>query len=401
MMEVIFFFAILFAFALFSRRLSESPITAQMVFCLTGIFLGYIFAQQVNQEFNRELLLLVAEVALVLVLFSDASGINFNTFQKNKLTWRMLSIGLILTIIIGIIVGAYLLTDMVLWEVAALAAVLAPTDAALGQIVVQNKKLPHQIRETLEIESGLNDGIAVPFLLLFLGFGLAEETFRPINYFLVTTFEQIVFGVLIGLGVGLIGGWMVLQAKKKSWITKTYQRLALLALAILSWLITDQLGGSGFIAAFVGGLSTGFIFEDAGDILTDFTRAEGMLLSLSVFFIMGALITPLLSFVTWKIIFYAVLSLTLIRMLPVAISLIGTKISLDTVLFLGWFGPRGLASIVLALVALEAIPEFPGKDTFTLTILVTVFLSIILHGITALPLSELYIKRDKKVKGDS
>jgi NhaP-type Na+/H+ or K+/H+ antiporter len=355
----------------------------------------------VNQEFNRELLLLVAEVALVLVLFSDASGINFNTFQKNKLTWRMLSIGLILTIIIGIIVGAYLLTDMVLWEVAALAAVLAPTDAALGQIVVQNKKLPHQIRETLEIESGLNDGIAVPFLLLFLGFGLAEETFRPINYFLVTTFEQIVFGVLIGLGIGLIGGWMVLQAKKKSWITKTYQRLALLALAILSWLITDQLGGSGFIAAFVGGLSTGFIFEDAGDILTDFTRAEGMLLSLSVFFIMGALITPLLSFVTWKIILYAVLSLTLIRMLPVAISLIGTKISLDTVLFLGWFGPRGLASIVLALVALEAIPEFPGKDTFTLTILVTVFLSIILHGITALPLSELYIKRDKKVKGDS
>ena len=126
-----------------------------------------------------------------------------------------------------------------------------------------------------------------------------------------------------------------------------------------------------------------------------------MLLSLSVFFIMGALITPLLSFVTWKIILYAVLSLTLIRMLPVAISLIGTKISLDTVLFLGWFGPRGLASIVLALVALEAIPEFPGKDTFTLTILVTVFLSIILHGITALPLSELYIKRDKKVKGDS
>lgn len=219
--------------------------------------------------------------------------------------------------------------------------------------------------------------------------------------FLVTTFEQIVFGVLIGLGIGLIGGWMVLQAKKKSWITKTYQRLALLALAILSWLITDQLGGSGFIAAFVGGLSTGFIFEDAGDILTDFTRAEGMLLSLSVFFIMGALITPLLSFVTWKIILYAVLSLTLIRMLPVAISLIGTKISLDTVLFLGWFGPRGLASIVLALVALEAIPEFPGKDTFTLTILVTVFLSIILHGITALPLSELYIKRDKKVKGDS
>jgi NhaP-type Na+/H+ or K+/H+ antiporter len=393
MMDVIFFFALLFVFALFSRRLRESPVTAQMVFSLTGILLGYIFALQINQEFNRELFLLVAEVALVLVLFSDASGIDFNTFRTNKLILRLLSIGLILTIIAGIIVGTYLLTDMVLWEVAALAAVLAPTDAALGQIVVQNKKLPYKIRETLEIESGLNDGIAVPFPFLFLAIGLAEETFRPINYFIATTLEQIGFGVLIGLIVGLIGGWLVLQAKKKGWITKTYQRLALLSLAILSWLIADQLGGSGFIAAFVGGLATGYIFEDTGDILTDFTSSEGMLLSFAVFFITGALIAPLLSLVTWQIILYAVLSLTLIRMLPVAISLIGTKISIDSMLFMGWFGPRGLASIVLALVALETIPEFPGKNTFILTVLITVFFSVILHGITALPLSQLYIKR--------
>ncbi len=401
MVEVIFFLALLFVFALFSRRLSESPLTAQMFFSLIGIALGFIFSLQINQEFNRELFLLVAEVALVLVLFSDASGINFNAFRENKLTLRMLSIGLILTIITGIIVGTYLLTDMVLWEIAALAAVLAPTDAALGQIVVQNKKLPHQIRETLEIESGLNDGIAVPFLFLFLAVGLAEETFKPINYFLVTTLEQIGFGVFIGVAAGLIGGWMVLQAKKKGWITKTYQRLALLALAILSWLIADQIGGSGFIAAFVGGLATGYIFEDAGDILTDFTSAEGMLLSLAVFFIMGALIAPLLSFVTWQIILYAVLSLTLIRMLPVAISVIGTKISLDSVLFMGWFGPRGLASIVLALVALETIPEFPGKNTFILTVLITVLLSVILHGLTALPLSKMYIKRSKNHDGNS
>lgn len=401
MIDIIFFFALLFVFALFSRRLRESPITAQMVFSLTGLFLGFIFALEVNPEFDRELFLLVAEVALVLVLFSDASGIDFNTFRKNNLILKMLSIGLILTIISGILVGAYLLTDMVLWEVAALATVLAPTDAALGQIVVQNKKLPHQIRETLEIESGLNDGIAVPFLFLFLAIGLAEETFKPINYFLITTLEQIGFGVLIGLVVGLLGGWLVIQAKKKGWISKTYQRLALLSLAILSWLIADQLGGSGFIAAFVGGLATGYIFEDAGDILTDFASAEGMLLSLTVFFIMGALIAPLLSFVTWQIILYAILSLTLIRMLPVAISLIGTKTSIDSVLFMGWFGPRGLASIVLALVALEIVSEFPGKNTFILTVLITVLFSVILHGITALPLSKLYINRNKKQNGDS
>jgi len=394
-MEVIYFFALLFVFALFSLRLAKSPVTAQMVFSLTGILLGLIFAVQITQSFNRELFLLIAEVALVLVLFSDASGINIDALRNNRLPLRMLSIGLILTIAIGIVVGIYLFTNMLIWEIAALAAVLAPTDAALGQIVVQNRELPHKIRETLEVESGLNDGIAVPFLFLFLAVGLAEDTFKPFNYFINTTLEQIGFGILIGLLVGLIGGYLVLQAKRKGWITKTYQRLALLSLAISSWLIADQLGGSGFIAAFVGGFATGYIFKDAGDILTDFTSAEGMLLSLAVFFIMGVLIAPLLPLITWQILLYAILSLTVIRMVPVAISLIGTKLSWDSVLFMGWFGPRGLASIVLALVALEKVPFFPGMDTFILTVSITVLLSIVLHGITALPLSKLYIKRNK------
>jgi len=163
-------------------------------------------------------------------------------------------------------------------------------------------------------------------------------------------------------------------------------------LAILSWLIADQLGGSGFIAAFVGGLATGYIFEDAGDVLTDFISAEGMLLSLAVFFVMGALIAPLIPYVTWQIVLYAVLSLSIVRMPPVAISLIGTKTERNSVLFLGWFGPRGLASTFLTLVALEKVTVFPGKDTFILTVLITVLLSVILHGITALPLSNVYIK---------
>jgi NhaP-type Na+/H+ or K+/H+ antiporter len=395
MNDILYFFALLFIFALFSKRLSNSPVTAQMLFSLTGILLGLIFAFQINQNFNRELFLLIAEIALVLVLFSDASGIDINALKTNRLPLRMLSIGLILTIVLGIIIGVYLLTNMVLWEIAALAAVLAPTDAALGQIVVQNKELPHKIRESLEIESGLNDGISVPFLFLFLAVGLAEDTFKPLNYFINTTLEQIGFGVLIGLIVGLIGGWLILQARKKGWITKIYQRLALLSLAISSWLIADQIGGSGFIAAFVGGFATGYVFRDAGNILTDFTSAEGMLLSLGVFFIMGVIIAPLLPLVTWQILLYAILSLTIIRMLPVAISLIGTNMNMDSILFMGWFGPRGLASIVLALVALELVPEFPGMNTFILTVSITVLLSIVLHGITALPFSKLYIKRNQ------
>jgi NhaP-type Na+/H+ or K+/H+ antiporter len=298
-----------------------------------------------------------------------------------------------ITIILGVIIATLLFPGIPWWVAGIIGAALAPTDAALGQIVVQNKNVPERIRSTIEIESGLNDGGSVPFLLVFIAIGLAAEAFKPTIYFVQVAFQQIGFGILAGLGVGLLGGWLVLKARNNEWITPEFQRIAFLAMAILTFLIADGIGGSGFIAAFIGGLALGYIVKDAGKILIDFSEAEGQLLNLGVFFLLGIVVLPLLFNITWQMLIYVILSLTVIRMLLVVISLLGTKLDSDSVLFIGWFGSRGLASIVLALLALDELKVFPGDSTFITVVFVTVLLSVFAHGLTASPLSDLYARR--------
>ena len=368
-----------------------------MIFIVAGMLIGWLVTGYVDvtKPPYSTLIFLIAEIALVLVLFSDASRVGLKALE-NKLSTRLLTIGLPITIILGVIIATLLFPGIPWWVAGIIGAALAPTDAALGQIVVQNKKVPERIRSTIEIESGLNDGGSVPFLLVFVAIGLAAEAFKPMGYFIQVAFQQIGFGILAGLGVGLLGGWLVLKARNNEWITPEFQRIAFLAMAILTFLIADGIGGSGFIAAFIGGLALGYIVKDAGKILIDFSEAEGQLLNLGVFFLLGIVVLPLLYNITWQILLYSILSLTVIRMLPVAISLIGTKLGKDTVLFIGWFGPRGLASIVLALLALEELKVFPGDTTFITVVFLTVLLSVFAHGLTASPLSNLYARRISK-----
>ncbi len=391
MYEFLVFFIVLLVVAIFSSLIGKLPISFQMIFVVAGMLVGWFITGYVDvtQPPYSTIIFLIAEIALVLVLFSDASRVGLKALE-NRLSTRLLTIGLPITIILGVIIAILIFPGIPWWVAGIIGAALAPTDAALGQIVVQNKKVPERIRSTIEIESGLNDGGSVPFLLVFIAIGLAAEAFKPTIYFIQVAFQQIGFGILAGLVVGLLGGWLVLKAKDKEWITPEFQRIAFLAMAILTFLIADELGGSGFIAAFIGGLALGYVVKDAGKILIDFSETEGQLLNLGVFFLLGIVVLPLLFNITWQIILYAVLSLTIIRMLPVAISLIGTKLGRDTVLFIGWFGPRGLASIVLGLLALEELKVFSGDTTFITVVFVTVLLSVFAHGLTASPLSNLY-----------
>ena len=397
MVELLFFFIILLVVAIFSSLIGKLPISFQMIFIVAGMLMGWLVTGYVDvtKPPYSTIIFLIAEVALVLVLFSDASRVGLKAL-KNKLSTRLLFIGLPITIILGVLVATLLFPGIPWWVAGIIGAALAPTDAALGQIVVQNIKVPERIRSTIEIESGLNDGGAVPFLLVFIAIGIAAEAFKPTTYFVQVAFQQIGFGLLVGLVVGLLGGWLVLKARDNDWITPEYQRISFLAMAILTFLIADEIGGSGFIAAFIGGLALGYIIKDAGKILIDFSETEGQLLNLGVFFLLGIVVLPLLLNITWQIIIYAVLSLTIIRMLPVAISLIGTKLGWDSILFIGWFGPRGLASIVLALLVLDELKVFSGDTTFITVVFVTVLLSVFAHGLTAAPLSNLYARRIKR-----
>jgi sodium/hydrogen antiporter len=328
----------------------------------------------------------VAELALALLLFSDAASVDPRSLRARAgLPGRLLGIGIPTTIALGIAPGAALLTELELREAAIVAAVLAPTDAALGKPVVSSKRVPARVRQALNVESGLNDGLAVPFLAL-----AAEETLPQARDWLGFAPEQIGLGSLIGLAVGGAGGWLVQRAAEREQMTGVFDQFATLAMAVLAFLLADAAGGNGFIAAFVGGLAAGRIAPVRGERIFELTEQQGQLLSLAVFFIFGVAALGFLDNADWRIALYAGLSLTLVRMLPVALALAATGVRASTVAFMGWFGPRGLPSIILALVVAEEEPTLPGLDTIMATVTVTVLASIVLHGLAARPLVETY-----------
>jgi sodium/hydrogen antiporter len=385
---------VVFAFGLVSRRLEGTVLTAPLLFGAAGVVLGPAGLALVEFELDDYTVLLVAEIALAIVLFTDAARTNLSTLRENEgLPLRLLGIGMPLTIALGTVVAALLLTDLTFWEAAIVGAVLAPTDAALGQAVVSNPRVPIRIRQALNVEAGLNDGLSVPFLALFLTLAVAEEELLSARLWIRFALEQVGLGVLVGVGVGLVGGWLVSRASRSGWMTDSFQRLALLSLAIISWALADQIGGNGFIAAFVGGLAVGPTVEHIGERLIRFTEAEGQLLNLSVFFIFGVLLIGLIQPLSWEVALYALLSLTVIRMLPVALSLLRTRLRSISVLFMGWFGPRGLASIVLGLIVVEEAPMLGGRDQIEAIVALTVLLSVLLHGVTAAPLSAAYARQ--------
>jgi NhaP-type Na+/H+ or K+/H+ antiporter len=393
MVDFVVLASAVFAFGLVSRRLEGTILTAPIVFVAGGMVLGPAGLGLVEFGLDDHTVLLLGEIALALVLFTDSARINLSALRRNEgLPLRLLGIGMPLTIALGTATAALLLTDLSFWEAAIVGTVLAPTDAALGQAVVSNPRVPARIRQALNVEAGLNDGLSVPFLALFLILAVEEEHLAA-NDWIRFALEQVGFGILVGIGVGLVGGWLVSRASGSGWMTGSFQRLALLALALIAWALADLIGGNGFIAAFVGGLAVAPTVERVGEQLIRFTEAEGQLLNLSVFFVFGVLVIRYMEPLTWQVALYALLSLTVIRMLPVAASLLGMHLRGVTVLFAGWFGPRGLASIVLGLIVIAEAPQLAGAGEIESVVASTVLLSVLLHGVTAAPLSAAYARR--------
>jgi NhaP-type Na+/H+ or K+/H+ antiporter len=393
--------AVLFAYSLVSRRLEPLLISAPMFFVAAGIVLGPDVTGLTDLELTSETGLLLAELALVIVLFADASRIELGTLSRNRgLPARLLGIGMPLTIALGTAVGALLLTDIEFWEAAMIAAVLAPTDAALGQAVVSSKRVPQRVRQALNVESGLNDGLSIPFLFLFTGLAVAEAETSATAWGSFAL-EQIGFGTLIGAAVGLSGGWLVERATRRRWMTGTFQQLSMIGLAIGAWALAEQLGGNGFIAAFVAGLTAGRVTEVCSEKILDFTEDEGQLLNLAVFYVFGISAIGFLDGAGWEVVVYGLLSLTVVRMLPVALALAGAGLRRSSVAFIAWFGPRGLASIILALVVIEEEPELPGVPTLFAAMTITVLASVFAHGISARPLTNAYARSLSDVDEDA
>ena len=387
------FVLLVFLYSLVSERLAQTIFTAPIVFTATGVLLIFALPVLGELEADRKTFLLLAEVGLVLTLFADATRINLQVLKINEnLPVRLLSFGMLPTILLGAIGAAIVFPQLSVWEAGILAAILAPTDAGLGQVIVQSPRVPKRIRQTLDVEAGLNDGLSVPFLMFFIAVSQlgTEGAGRVLLRFV---YEQLGMGALVGLAVGLLGGALLGLAHRRKWMEGSLQQLGLVALPVLSVLACEPVGGSMFIAAYVAGLAVQAGFGEAGRQSLEFTEGWGQLFAYFVFFLFGLLATRVFGQFTLAHLGYAVLSLTLIRMLPVAIALIGTRLSAATVLFMGWFGPRGLASIVLGLVFLEEQAKLPGEETIKLAVMATVMLSIFAHGFSALPGIDSYARK--------
>jgi NhaP-type Na+/H+ or K+/H+ antiporter len=378
------FILLIFLFTLISKRIEKTILTAPIIFTLAGMGVYLILPFLAEFEIHNHTVLLIAELTLALLLFTDATRIDLGKLLKETtLPERLLGIGMPLTILAGTVTAVLLFDGFSIWEAALLAVILAPTDASLGQVVVKSQLVPERIRQALKVEAGLNDGLAMPLFTLFVGLAAATDPFIPGDW-LIYTVEQIFFGLLIGIITGWLGGWLIGEAGNRGWIDESLQQLGLLALALMCYGGAVFIGGNGFIAAFVGGLLVKRGFEDARFHASEFSEAWGQLLNYFVFFVFGMMAAKLFPQFDSTILIFAILSLTIVRMLPVAVALIRTRLIPATVLFMGWFGPRGLASIVLGLIFLEREVYLSYETTIIQAVAATVLLSIIAHGVSAL-----------------
>lgn len=393
--------AVVLVYGLASQRLERTPLSAPMVFVGAGILAGPAVFDLAGLELTSGPALTVAEVALVVVLFADASRIDLRVLRGNAgFPLRLLGLGMPLTIAAGVLAASLLLTELDLWEAAVIATILAPTDAALGQAVVSSELVPARVRQALNVESGLNDGLSIPFLFLFLALAM-EESERGAPEWIGFAAQQIGVGALVGVVAGALGGWLVENATRRDLITGAFQQLSILAIAVLSWAAAEQIGGNGFIAAFSGGLVVGRITTRCGKQILDFAEDEGQLLNLAVFFIFGVAALEFLAAATWEVVLFGALSLTIVRMVPAAVSLLGSGLRGRSIAFIAWFGPRGLASIILALVVLEEAPGLPGIDLIMAAMTVTVLASVVAHGVSAQPLVRRYARSAEGMQSDA
>ncbi len=378
-------------YALLARRLSRTVVTAPIIFLALGYVLSVTGA--IPGAHMESLLHTVAEVALIILLFVDASQTDFDALRE-RYVWprRMLVIGLPLAVVLGTGFGILLFPDWSIFAIALVAAILAPTDAALGQAVVTNKAVPEIERRTLTVESGLNDGLALP-IVLFFACTLATMEGEHDGNFLIFTAQQLILGPLVGALVGWLGAKAMVAAANRELTDPLYEGIAAIALAIAAYVAADLVGGNGFIAAFVAGLLFGRVLKTRVKYVYEFAESEGQILIWASFFLLGvALLPEAMHALNPQMLALILLSLLVVRPAAIWISLLGTDAAPVTRLFFGWYGPRGLATALFALLIVGDI-NIAYAEPVLATAVNAVWISALLHGVTAAPGATWYARK--------
>lgn len=386
-----------FLYSTVAGRMEKTMISGPMVFIAFGLVMGPLGLGILDLDVGNADLRVLADLTLALILFIDASNADMGVLKRSfQIPQRMLAIGLPLIILFGFGMGVLIFQGLGLFELAILATMLAATDAALGKAVVTNKAVPSHIREGLNVESGLNDGICVPILFVFIALAVGTDVEGgSMSLALKLVVQEIGIGLVVGLGLTALGAWVLQLCWERGWITDIWGQLPVVTLSVSCFAVAQSLHGSGYIAAFAGGILFGILAKRSKHKLLHAAEGTGETLALITWVVFGSAVAgQSFAYFSWEVVLYSVLSLTLIRMLPIYLSLAGTGVNRADKLFLGWFGPRGLASIVFAIIVLNE--NLPGGHTLVLTVVCTVFLSVLAHGLTANPLANAYTERRRQ-----
>ncbi len=386
MIELLVLSVTILGYALVSERLAMSPITAPMVFTSVGLLAGSAGFAWFDVGLDSEVVSVLVEATLVLVLFTDAVRIDLRVLRRESgLPVRLLGVGLPIMVVGGAVAAWLLFPALSLAEAGLIGAILAPTDAALGQAVVSDRRLPVRIRQGLNVESGLNDGIALPVVTVLLALAVAEEDPGGVQDWLTFAAQQVGVGVVAGVVAGAGAGWLLERASTSGRVEGLYRQLGTIAIVVGAFAAAELGGGNGFIAAFVAGLAFGAVAREHCRGIQDFTEDEGELLSVITFTVFGALIVaPFLDELTWAVAAYVVASLVVLRVVAVLVAMAGSGTLWETRIFVGWFGPRGLASILFGLLVFDEV-EGTGARQVVLVVMWTVLVSVFVHGATASP----------------
>jgi sodium/hydrogen antiporter len=393
---------LLLGWAALSGPLARHNVTGPLVFVTAGYLLANPNWGILPLSLETATVHAIAEAALALVLFADACRVNVSELRRDTwLPFRLLAIGLLLSLLVGGLLASWLLVGLP-WALAAfVGAALAPTDAALSVQVINDGRIPTRIRRALNVESGLNDGIATPVVTLALALAASQLGMvgESEGFVAGAALRELGLGAGVGLVLGLGGARMITQTARRGWTGPSALRLAVLGTAASAFALTLALDGNGFIAAFVAGIAFGkFLDEDVVEIAsaTELPELGGELLALIVWFLFGAGLVPVaFAYLDLPLVIYAVASLTVVRMAPVALALVGSGLDRTSIVFIGWFGPRGLASVVFALLAVESLgASDPLVGRAIAAVVLTVLLSVILHGLSAGPGGRRYVQRE-------
>ena len=375
---------------LVSRRLEHWNVSAPMAFVILGVVVAHGPLELIHLQLSSSDIRSLAEVTLALVLFTDASRVNARHLGGDiGLPVRLLAIGLPLTIGAGTAIAFGLFGGSGIWVAATIAAVVAPTDAALGASIMEDERVPSGVRRLLNIESGLNDGIATPIVNLFIAGAATAEAVHGATSVAASAVD-LVGGTALGIGIGVTGAVLLTLSRRHGLSAPHFTPFVILGLAVLAYATAILAGTNGFVAAFVAGMAFGTLDRDGYEASFEFTEEAGSALSLLVWFLFGAaMLVPGLQDAGWRDVVFAVLALTVVRMVPVALAMVGAGLDRSTIAFVGWFGPRGLASIVFGLIAFDTLDPAESKVVLA-AVTVTVVLSVLLHGVSASPLAARY-----------